>query len=109
MALDVGLIIVAGLAVLVGARELQDDEAVVRHVGVERLDHPVAIAPGVADRAIAFQAAGLAVAHQVEPVPAPALAVARIVEQPVDQFLVRVRRFIARERNCISSAGRHAD
>src|SRR5262249_44511342 len=88
VALDIGLIIVAGVAVFIAAGQWQDDEAVVRHVRVDRVDHPIAIPPGVADRAVPLQAAGLTIANEVEPVASPALAVARIAEQTIDEFFV---------------------
>ena len=78
----VGLELVAG--------ELPADEPVVGHVVVERLDHEVAIAPGVRAVVVVLEAVGLGVADQVEPVPRPALAVVRAGEQPVDQPLVGV-------------------
>ena len=66
------------------AGELLEDELVVRLVGVERGDDVVAVAPGVAVGDVLVQAVGVGVAGHVEPVPAPALAVARRGEQPVD-------------------------
>src|SRR5262249_9417131 len=83
--LNVRLVVVARAAVLVAAGELLNHEPVVGHVRLKRLDHPIAIAPGVADGSVAFEAAGFAVSNQIEPVAAPAFAVTRIFEQAVDK------------------------
>ena len=66
---------VAGERLVAG--ELLEDEAVVRLVGVEGADDVVAVAPGVGPRFVELVAVGLGVAGEVEPVPAPALAVVR--------------------------------
>ena len=91
------------------AGNLPADELVVRHVRVERLDHEVAVLPGVGPKLVALEALALAVANDVEPVPGPALAVVRRVEQPIDQPLVgagsRVVRQTPRPR-AASAAGR---
>ena len=73
------------------AGDLLDDELVVGQVAVERVDDPVAIEPDAA-RLVLLEAVGVGVAGGVEPVPAPALAVVRRGEQPLDQLLVGVRR-----------------
>ena len=67
------------------ARELLEHEAVVGHVLVERLDHPVAVLPRPALDAVALEAVGLGVAHQVEPVPSPLLAVVRARKQTIEK------------------------
>ena len=72
--------------------ELLDDELVVRLVLVHRVDHVVAIGPGVgvavvAEEAVALvdlEAARVGVAGGVEPVTGPAFAVVRRGEQRVD-------------------------
>src|SRR5439155_860384 len=71
------------LAVLVAASQLEGDEPVIRHIRIECVNDPVAVSPHVADGSVAFEAAGLAVAHEIEPVAAPALAVARVGQQLV--------------------------
>ena len=65
-------------------------------VGVEGVDDPVAIGP---DAAVVVEvvAVGVGIAHGVEPVPRPVLAVARTRQQAVDQRLVRPRRRVAHE------------
>ena len=77
---------VAGRDLVAG--KLLEDEPIVRHVVVERADDVVAIPPGLGPIAVGAVAVRLGVAHQVEPVPGPALAVARARQQPVDQRLV---------------------
>ena len=52
-------------------------KAVIRLVLIERLDHPVAEAPGFQVIGVLLKAAGVAVAHQVEPMASPLLAVTR--------------------------------
>ena len=71
------------------AGQLLDRELVERQVAVEGVDDPVAVLPDRA-RGVDAVAVGVGVAGQVEPVPAPALAVVRRGEQPVDQPLVGV-------------------
>ena len=66
------------------ARELFEDELVVGLVAVEGGDDVVAVAPGVAVGDVLVEAVGVGVAGQVEPVPAPALAVLGRGEQPLD-------------------------
>ena len=79
------------------AGELLFDEARVRLVLVERADHVVAVGPGVAARLVLVVAVRVAVVHDVEPVPSPALAVAGRGEQAVDQLLVGVGRAVGDE------------
>ena len=76
VALDVGRIVVARLAVLIAPRDLFDNEAIVGHVFIESVHNPVAVSPRIADCSVAFQTAGLAIADKIKPVPAPANAIA---------------------------------
>ena len=85
----VGIDLVAG--------QLLQHEAVERLVVVERLDDVVAVAPRPGAVAVVLEALGLGVAHDIEPVPAPLLAVVRGREQPIDQLLVGVGRRIVDE------------
>ena len=55
-------------------------------VGVERADHVVAVRPGVEPRPILIVAVRLGEVGHVQPVPRPALAVARRRQQPIDQL-----------------------
>ena len=68
------------------AGDLLADELVVRHVAVERVDDPVAVAVHLRDRVVGVVAGGVGVADDVEPVPAPPLAVGRRREQPSTTF-----------------------
>ena len=71
-------------------RDLRLHEARVRHVVVQRAHDEVAVLPRAFLVAVALEAVGVGVAHEVEPVAAPRLAVVRAGEQAVDQALVRV-------------------
>ena len=73
------------------AGELLAHELVVRLVGVQALDDVVAVGPGVRPQCVLVVAVALGVAHQVEPVLRPALAVARTGQQGVHQLLVGLR------------------
>ena len=79
------------------ARELFDRELVKRHVAVERVDHPMAIAPCPGARRVLFKAVAVGVAREVKPVSSPFLAVMRRGEQPVDNTLVSVRPGVGKE------------
>ena len=76
--------------------QLRFHELVVRQVVVERFDNPVAIQVGVRVRVVAakhrIEAAVVVfpVARDVEPEPAPGLAVLRRREQPIDHLRERV-------------------
>jgi len=59
------------------AHELHPHEAVVGHVGVECVDDPVAVRPGVVAGEVPLEAVALAEPHDVEPVTPPAFAVGR--------------------------------
>ena len=74
-------------------RDLQDEEPVVRQVLVEGPHHVIAVGvrPGeiaVLEQHVAF---GVGVSSHVKPVTAPALAVVRRSQQPIDQPIGRVR------------------
>ncbi len=74
------------------AGQLLDRKTVERHVGVDRLDHPIAKPPGIRPRIVFLVAVGVGISGQVEPAPPPALAKVRRLEQPLDQPLIRPRR-----------------
>ena len=106
--------LVAGLLVQQVAGELRLHELVVGQVVVERLDHPIAIEVGVGIGAVAarirIQAAVVvfAVAGDVEPDAAPALAVVRRCEQAVDHFGEGVGRGVFFEGRDFFGRGRQA-
>ena len=72
-------------------------EPVVGHVGVERLDDPVAIAERVRVRDVLVEPVRVGIAGDVEPVPAPTLAVAGRRQQPLDHPLVGVGPLVREE------------
>ena len=72
------------------AGDLSPNKLVVGEVGIDRLDHPVAIPPGVGPELIAFEAVGVGVVGDVEPVAGPAFAVVGRGEQAVDEFFIRI-------------------
>ena len=78
--------------------QLLDQEPVVRLVVVQCVDHVIAIPPGVRLVAVALVAVGLGIAHQIEPVPRPALAVLRTGQQAVDHLRDRIGRPILDKR-----------
>src|SRR5262249_3401655 len=88
--------VVAGGDKLIGGRirkqitsQLLDDEAVERHVGIEGPNDPVAVWPVFAV-VVKVQPVRAAVAGGVEPVASHVLAVARRVQQAIDDLLVSV-------------------
>ena len=80
-------------------RELPHDEFVIRNVVVQRLNDPVSIPPGMRIRPVVRSHVRVVfrVAGDVEPVPRPSLAIARRIQQPINQFRERVRRSIAQK------------
>ena len=78
---------------LVGG-EHQTDHLVVRHVGVQRLDNPIAPVPDVvlAVSQLVAQSPPVAVAPDVHPVAGPTLAMPRIIEQSLHEWLIPVLR-----------------
>ena len=78
------------------AGQLLARELVERLVVAERAQHVVAIGPG-GEGVVAVEAAGVGVAHDVEPVHGLLLGVARRGQQAVDQLLVGVRRRVFQE------------
>ena len=80
------------------AGQLLEGEPIERHVGVDGLDHPIAITPGFAAWIVFFVAVGIGIAGHVEPMTPPPLAEMRRFEQPIDQLFIRLRRRIAHKR-----------
>ncbi len=79
------------------AGKLLDGEAVERQVLVQRVDDPVAPAPGVRPAGVFLVAVGVGIAGRVEPVPGPALPIVRRAQQPIDQLLVGVGGTVVQE------------
>ena len=80
------------------ARHLHPQELVVGQVGVEGLDHPVAVVVGVGAIAVELVATAFPEPHRVEPVAGPALAELRAGQQPIDEPFVGVGRGVVEER-----------
>ena len=92
------------------AGDLLEDEPVVGQVAVEGADQPVAIAVAVGiEPGLERVGLVLAVPGDVEPVPAPALAVVRRGQQPVDDPGEGVGRIIAEEGRDLLGGRRQAD
>ena len=85
-------VVLGVLGDLVGG-DLQAQELVVRQVLVEGVHHPVAVGVGVGVAALLLEdvAFRVGVAGDIEPVPGPALAKSRSGEEPVHEFLGRLR------------------
>ncbi len=86
-----------------------DDDLVVRHVGVEGADDVIAVLVGAGDGVVELVAARVGVAHQVQPVPAPALAEVRRRQQAVRHLRVGVRRIVVQERFDLGRRRRQPD
>ena len=91
------------------ARHLHPQKFVVGHVGVDRLDHPVAIMKGAAAVRVELIPAAFAEPHRVEPVAGPAFAESRAGEQPIDESFVGVGRRVGEELLELFRRGRQAD
>src|SRR5206468_867833 len=91
------------------AGDLPFHEGIKRYVLVERLDDEIAIMKGVRPVVIMLVAAALSEAGDVEPVPSPAFAVVRVLEQAVDQPGIRFRRSVIDERLDFPRRGRQTD
>src|SRR5262249_6251154 len=79
---------------------------VVRFVFVEGTDHIVSIQPRVRTIVIVLKAVGIRITRDVQPVPAPSLAVMWRGEQFVDQSLPRARRGVRHELRRLRRGGR---
>ena len=90
------------------ASDLLNRELIVRHVVVERIDHPIAVQP--CDSApVRLEAVGVGVPRQVEPELRLPLAIVLCFEQSFDRVLIRVRAVVGEERVDLFNAGREAD
>ena len=90
------------------ARDLLANELVVRLVTIERIDHVIAIAIGLRDGIVGAVAGGIRIAHDVEPVPAPTLAVVGGGKQAIDHFGEGVLRSVVDKRLNLFGRGRKA-
>ncbi len=90
------------------AGELLLEKEIVRLVFVERLNHIVAITPRVAVDEIFVKAIGIGVSRNVQPVPSPALAVVRGVEQAVDDAGERIGLIVVEKRSDFFGGRRQA-
>src|SRR5258708_35866861 len=70
---------------------------VVRFVRVERMDHIVAITPGIWAIKIVFVSIGIRIAGNIQPMPAPTFTVTLGSKQTVDQILPSLRRLVAQK------------
>ena len=82
-------------------------EQIVGLVGIEGIDDVVPVAPGVVVLRIAFVTVGVGVTGQVQPVAPPALPVARIGQQTVDQGFIGVGGGIVGKGLHLVRLGRH--
>ena len=89
--------------------DLLPDELVVGLVVVECGDDVIAEAPGVGPLAVRLEAVALGKANHIQPVPAPAFTVARVIKHLVHQALEGVRLFIGEKRLHLLRRRRHAE
>ena len=73
------------------------DKLVVRQILVESADDIVAIAVGVRQVHVELVPRGLGETHKIEPMPGPAFAVVRRIEQAVNDLLASARRIVSQE------------
>ena len=79
------------------AGHLFHEKTVVGLVFVETANHVIAVAPGLLVVDVRLIAAGVRVAHQVQPMPCPALAIGWRGQEPVDDISVSFRARVADE------------
>ena len=91
------------------AGQLLGDKLVVRLVLVERLDHVIAIAPGVLQIVVVFVTRAIGVASHVQPHAGPALAVVWRIEKFVHQLFVGVRVGVLHKRVDFGGRGQQPD
>ena len=65
------------------ASQLLDGKLVERHPGIERINHPVAVSPTVA-QLVGLEAVRVGVSREVEPAPRPFFTVLRVGQQAID-------------------------
>lgn len=79
------------------ACDLELDELVVREIGRDRADHPVAVAPSIRAGIVVLESVGLGEAREVEPQPRLLFCVTGRIQIPIDEPLVRVRARVPKE------------
>ena len=90
------------------ASQLLAHELVIGLVLIERPDHVVAVAPGVAVHDVVVHPVAIRIARHVQPMPAPALPVARRGQQPVHNPREGIVRRIGEERSDLVRGGKQA-
>src|SRR5579884_2956395 len=68
------------------AGQMFENELIVRHVGIKCSNDVITILIGVRDGIVELVSSCLGIAHEIEPMPAPALAEMRRVEQTIDNL-----------------------
>ena len=76
------------------ARQLLHEKAVIGLVFVEGVDDIIAVFPHEILAAITLISIGLSIAHQIQPVPPPFLAVLRPSQQVIDHLLKSIGRLV---------------
>ena len=79
------------------ARQLFARELIKRHIAVKRADNPIAIPPDRA-RLIIRIAGTVSVPRKVQPLPRPMLAIRRLGQETIHEFLIRFWRGISHKR-----------
>ena len=81
--------------------DLLADELIVRQIGIEGTDDVVAVGPGVRALGVHFKTMRVRVAHHVQPVLRPALAVARRVQQRIHDALEGIAASVFGKSQCL--------
>ena len=81
---------------------------VVRQIGIEGVDDPVAITPGIRADLVVFKPVGLGEARKIEPVLRPMLALGWRGQQAVDEIFVGARRCVLEKRLHFGGSRRQA-
>src|SRR5207302_96320 len=84
------------------------DEAVEGQVLVQSLDYIITILIGKWPQIVGFEAVGLRVTHEIEPVLRPALAVLWRGKQPIDRAAIRLGRLVRKKSLLLRDCGRQA-
>ena len=71
--------------------DLVSQELVIRLVGIDRANHPIAVTPRMVSPLVSLEPMRVGVMSHVEPVPRPTLSIMRRFEQPIDESFIRPR------------------